>query len=138
ALETGTSAVNGAGSSAASTQKKTERPRANSSGSVDASRLTGGPVGFSVASSGKPTLQIPVGPQCRSRGHSAGYLRREVQGHSSPEDIVVKVDKEVCRQMDSVFVELLSRQALQDPSSSAASSPSAQGSQKKGKRDGCR
>uniref|UniRef100_G3P1E9 Rho GTPase activating protein 4a n=1 Tax=Gasterosteus aculeatus aculeatus TaxID=481459 RepID=G3P1E9_GASAC len=76
-LETGTSAVNGAGSSAASTQKKTERPRANSSGSVDASRLTGGPVGFSVASSGKPTLQIPVGPQCRSRGHSAGYLRRE-------------------------------------------------------------
>uniref|UniRef100_G3P1E0 Rho GTPase activating protein 4a n=1 Tax=Gasterosteus aculeatus aculeatus TaxID=481459 RepID=G3P1E0_GASAC len=46
-------------------------------GSVDASRLTGGPVGFSVASSGKPTLQIPVGPQCRSRGHSAGYLRRE-------------------------------------------------------------
>ncbi|XP_040048841.2 rho GTPase-activating protein 4 [Gasterosteus aculeatus] len=138
ALETGTSAVNGAGSSVASTQKKTERPRANSSGSVDASRLTGGPVGFSVASSGKPTLQIPVGPQCRSRGHSAGYLRREVQGHSSPEDIVVKVDKEVCRQMDSVFVELLSRQALQDPSSSAASSPSAQGSQKKGKRDGCR
>jgi len=40
--------------------------------------------------------------------------------------------------MDSVFMELLSRQTLQDPSSSAASSPAAQGSQRKGKKDGRR
>jgi len=39
--------------------------------------------------------------------------------------------------MDSVFTELLSRQALQDPSSTA-SSPSAQAPQRKGKRDGRR
>lgn len=47
------------------------------------------------------------------------------------------ISQEVCRQMDSVFMELLSRQALQDPSSTA-SSPSAQAPQKKGKRDGRR
>lgn len=51
--------------------------------------------------------------------------------------IVTVVSQEVCRQMDSVFKELLSRQALQDPSSSsAASSSSGQAAQKKGKKDG--
>ncbi|XP_062420463.1 rho GTPase-activating protein 4-like isoform X2 [Pungitius pungitius] len=119
ALETGSSTDSGACSSAASTQKRTERPRANSSGSIDQSRLA----------AGRPTLQIPFGPQCKPRG----FVRKEVQ---SSEDIVVKVDKEVCRQMDSVFIELLSLQAQQDPSSPAASSPSAQAFQKKGKRDG--
>ncbi|KAM8864067.1 rho GTPase-activating protein 4-like isoform 2-T2 [Spinachia spinachia] len=132
ALETGSSTDTSACSSAASTQKKIERHRAYSSGSIDQSGLTGGAAGGSIALSERLTLQIPVGPQCKPRG----YVRRKV--HSSSEDIVVKVDKEVCRQMDSVFVELLSRQALQDPSSSAAPSPSAQAAQKKGKRDGCR
>ncbi|KAA8591096.1 hypothetical protein FQN60_002039 [Etheostoma spectabile] len=129
-METGSSADNGARLCAAPTHKKAERPRANSSGSIDQSRLTAEQVGGSIASSGKLMLQIPLGPR---RGHSPGYVRRELQEHSSSEDIV-KVDKEVCRQMDSVFMELLSRQALQDPST--ASSPSAQAPQKKGKRDG--
>ena len=52
--------------------------------------------------------------------------------------IVYFVSQEVRRQMDSVHMELLSRQALQDPSSSIASSPSAQAPQRKGKRDGRR
>ncbi|XP_028439048.1 rho GTPase-activating protein 4 isoform X2 [Perca flavescens] len=122
----------------APTHRKAERPRANSSGSIDQRRLTAGQVGGSIASSGKLMLQLPMGPQCKPRqGHSPGCVRRELQERSSCEDIVVKVDKEVCRQMDSVFMELLSRQALQDPSSTA-SSPSAQAPQKKGKRDGRR
>ncbi|XP_034732892.1 rho GTPase-activating protein 4-like isoform X1 [Etheostoma cragini] len=135
-METGSSADNGARLAAAPTHKKAERPRANSSGSIDRSRLMAEQVGGSITSSGKLMLQIPVGPQCKPRrGHSPGYVRRELQEHSSSEDLV-KVDKEVCRQMDSVFMELLSRQALQDPST--ASSPSAQAPQKKGKRDGRR
>ena len=49
------------------------------------------------------------------------------------------ISQDVCRQMDTVFKELLRRQALQEPSSSsAASSPSVQAPQKKGKRDGRR
>ncbi|XP_037629957.1 rho GTPase-activating protein 4-like isoform X2 [Sebastes umbrosus] len=130
-LETGSSADNSTSSCAAATQRKTERPRANSSSSADRSRLTAG-----LAAGGKLKLQIPVGPQYKARrGQSPGYLRRELQEHSSSEDIDVKVDKEVCRQMDSVFMELLTRQALQDPSSTA-SSPSAQAAQRKGKKDG--
>ncbi|XP_056279631.1 rho GTPase-activating protein 4-like isoform X2 [Pseudoliparis swirei] len=137
-MEAGSSADNSTSSSAASTRRKAERPRANSSGSNDQSRLRAGPVGGGIASGGKLMLQIPIGPQGKPRrGHSPGYVCREFQEHSSSEDIVVKVDEEVCRQMDSVFTELLSRQALQDPSSTA-SSPSAQAPQRKGKRDGRR
>ncbi|XP_041801153.1 rho GTPase-activating protein 4-like isoform X2 [Chelmon rostratus] len=137
-LETGRSSDNTISSSAAPTQKKTERPRANSSGSMDQSRLTGGPAGGGLASGGKLMLQIPVGPQCKPRrGHSPGNVRREFQEHSSSEDISVQVDKEVCRQMDSVFKELLLRQVVQDPSSTAPS-PSAQAPQRKERRDGHR
>lgn len=42
--------------------------------------------------------------------------------------------QEVCRQMDSVFKELLLRKVVQDPTS-AAPSPAAQAPQKKGRRD---
>ncbi|XP_040008476.1 rho GTPase-activating protein 4-like [Xiphias gladius] len=132
-LETGSSAANSTSSSAAPPQKRAERPRANSSGSVDQNRLTGGPAGGGIASGGKLMPQIPVGPQCKQRPvPSPGFVRREFQEQSSTEDIV-QVDKEVCRQMDSVFKELLSRQALQDPSS-----PSVQAPQRKGRRDGRR
>ncbi|KAL3064209.1 hypothetical protein OYC64_000484 [Pagothenia borchgrevinki] len=134
-FEVGYSADNSSGSSAA-TQRKAERPRANSSGSIDKSKVT---AGGGITSGGKVMLQIPIGPQSKQRrGQSPGYVQRVLQEHSSSEDIVIKVDKEVCRQMDSVFMELLSRQTLQDPSSSAASSPAAQGSQRKGKKDGRR
>ncbi|XP_063751867.1 rho GTPase-activating protein 4-like isoform X2 [Eleginops maclovinus] len=137
-MEAGSSADNSSGSSAAPTQRKAERPRANSSGSIDRSKVTG-LVGVGSPLSGKLMLQIPIGPQCKHRrGQSPSYVRKVLQEHSSSEDIVIKVEKEVCRQMDSVFMELLSRQALQDPSSSTASSPSAQGPQSKGKKDGRR
>lgn len=133
--EMGSSADQSTSSSAAPPEKK-ERPRANSSGSIEQSR-TAGPVGGGITSSGK-LLQIPIGPQGRpKRVHSPGYVRREIQEHSSSEDIVVHVDKEVCRQMDSVFKELLTRQTQLEPSSTA-SSPSAQAPQRKGKRDGRR
>ncbi|XP_010795309.1 rho GTPase-activating protein 4-like isoform X2 [Notothenia coriiceps] len=132
-FEAGSLADNSPGSSAA-THRKAERPRANSSGSIDKSKVT---TGGGITSGGKVMLQIPIGPQSKQRrGQSPGYVRRVLQEHSSSEDIVIKVDKEVCRQMDTVFMELLSRQTLQDPSSSAASSPSAQGPQRKGKKDG--
>ncbi|XP_044207019.1 rho GTPase-activating protein 4a [Thunnus albacares] len=130
--EMGSSADQSTSSSAAPPQRKGERPRANSSGSIDQSRLTAGPAGGSITSTGKLMLQIPVGPQGRPRRvNSPGYVRREIQEQSSSEDTAVQVDKEVCRQMDSVFKELLTRQTQQDPSS-----PSAQAPQRKGKRDG--
>lgn len=63
---------------AAPTQKKTERPRANSSGSIDQNKFIGGPAGGGVTSGGKLLLQIPVGPQCKpKRVHSPGNVRRE-------------------------------------------------------------
>ncbi|XP_050927160.1 LOW QUALITY PROTEIN: SLIT-ROBO Rho GTPase-activating protein 3-like [Lates calcarifer] len=135
-LETGFSVDNSASSSAAP-QRRAERPRANSSGCIDQNRLTGGPAGGSSASGGKLMFQILVVPQCKPRRvPSPNLARREIQENSSSEDIVVQIDKEVCRQMDSVFKELLLRQAPQDPSSSTASSLPAQAPQKKGKRDG--
>lgn len=134
-FETGCPADNST-SSFAVPAKKAERPRANSSGSIDQSRARGGPAGGGVTSGGKLLLQIPVGPQCRPRRVSSpGNVRREFKEHLSSEDIPVQVDKEVCRQMDSVFKELLSRQVAQDPSAAAASSPSAQAPQRKAKRD---
>lgn len=47
------------------TYKKTERPRANSSGSGDQSRMMGGPVGGSIALGGKFIFQNPAGQQCK-------------------------------------------------------------------------
>ncbi|XP_034446729.1 rho GTPase-activating protein 4-like [Hippoglossus hippoglossus] len=136
--ETVLSAERSATLPAAPSQTRAERPRANSSGSVDGKRPTCRPAGGSITSAAK-LLQIPVGPQCKpQRGPSPCLVRRDLQEHSSAEDIGVRVDKEVCRQMDTVFKELLWRQALQDPSSSAASSPSVQAPQRKGKRDGRR
>ncbi|XP_035809610.2 SLIT-ROBO Rho GTPase-activating protein 3-like isoform X1 [Amphiprion ocellaris] len=123
-LETGSSADN----------RTRNRPRANSSGCMDHSRLAAGPAGGGLTSGGKLMLQFPVGPQCKPRRmHSPGYVYRENQQHSSSEDIAVHVDKEVCRQMDSVFKELISRQTLQEPSSTVSSS-SAQAPQRKGRR----
>ncbi|XP_068996856.1 SLIT-ROBO Rho GTPase-activating protein 3-like isoform X1 [Embiotoca jacksoni] len=119
-------------------QKKAERPRANSSGSLDPNWLSAGPTGGSIASGGKLLLQIPLGPQCKpKRVQSPGYARKECQQHSSAEDIGVKVDKEVCRQMDSVFKELVSLQTLQDPSPTV-SSTSAQAPPRRGRWDGHR
>ncbi|KAM4562802.1 rho GTPase-activating protein 4a isoform 2-T2 [Odontesthes bonariensis] len=135
-LDTGSSADNGAGVSTSHTQTKAQRPRANSSSSIEQSRITAGPAGGAITTAGKLSLQIPVGPQCKPRRiHSPPYVRRDFQQHSSSEDLVVQVDKDVCRQMDSVFRELLLRQTQQDPSSTV-SAPSAQAPQKKGKREG--
>lgn len=50
---------------------------------------------------------------------------------------VISISQEVCRHMDSVFKELLARQAVQDPPS-INSSPSAQSAQRKGRWDGRR
>ena len=50
--------------------------------------------------------------------------------------LIISVSQDVCRHMDSVFKELLSRQTEQDPSATAASSPSAQAPQSKGRWDG--
>ncbi|KAM9344012.1 rho GTPase-activating protein 4-like isoform 2-T3 [Pholidichthys leucotaenia] len=119
----------------APTQSRKERPRANSSGSIEFNKKSSaGPAGGSLTSSGK--LMIPVAPQYRpKRMHSPCYGRGEFQQHLSSEDITVHVDKEVCQQMNSVFKELLFRQTVQDPSS-AASTTSA--SQKTGRQDGRR
>ncbi|KAM6981758.1 rho GTPase-activating protein 4a isoform 1-T1 [Tautogolabrus adspersus] len=131
--EMGLSADNSTSSSAAPTQKKAERPRANSSGSIDQTRLKAGQTVGSIAPGGKLMLPISIGKP--RRFHSPGYVRRECQELSSSEDIPIKVDKEVHRQMGTVFKELLSRQAVPDPSSTAPS-PSAQAPQRKGWQDG--
>ncbi|XP_047449468.1 SLIT-ROBO Rho GTPase-activating protein 3-like [Mugil cephalus] len=117
---------------AAPTQNKAERPRANSSGSIEHIRST---AGGSITSGGRLMLQIPIGPQTNRKMLSPGYVRKQSHQNSSSEDLLVQVDKDVCRQMDTVFKELLTRQTQQDPFS-AASSPSAQVPQKKGKKDG--
>ncbi|XP_015233383.1 PREDICTED: rho GTPase-activating protein 4 isoform X1 [Cyprinodon variegatus] len=111
----------------------TERPRANSSGCLDYSKI---PPGGGPSAAGKMSLQIPVGPQLKQRKTlSPSCMRKEFQQNSSSEDLVVKVDKEVCQNMESVFKELLTRQSQQDASVSAAS---AQAQQKKGKNNGRR
>ncbi|KAM8830258.1 rho GTPase-activating protein 4a [Synchiropus picturatus] len=64
----------------------------------------------------KKMLQLPSGPLGRQRrGPGPGYARKEPPLQGLPEDAVT-VDKEVCRQMDSVFRELLTKKTLQDPS----------------------
>ncbi|KAM9752182.1 rho GTPase-activating protein 4a isoform 1-T1 [Menidia menidia] len=135
-LETGFSADNDLSVATSHTQTKTGRPRANSSGSIEPSRTAAGPAGGGLTTAGKFSLQIPVGPQNKPRRfHSPTFVRKELQQSSSAEDIAVKVDKEVCRQMESVFRELLLRQTQQDPNFTV-SAPSAQAPQKKGKREG--
>ncbi|KAK2851359.1 hypothetical protein Q5P01_007635 [Channa striata] len=125
-LETGCSVDNSPSSFAVPTQKFDKRPRANSSGSIEQKRYPAG--GGIFPTSGKMMLQIPVGPQGRPRRvPSPGY---RLQEHLT-EDTGVNVDKDVCRQMDSVFRELLSRQTSQEPSSTSSF-------QSKGKRDGRR
>ncbi|XP_054905895.1 rho GTPase-activating protein 4a [Poeciliopsis prolifica] len=129
-LEMGFPAVIGPDVSAATALTKAERPRANSSGCLDYSKV---PAGGVLSASGKLTLQIPVGPQYRpKKALSPSYTRKEYQ-HSSSEDLLVKVDKEVCNNMESVFKELLTRQTPQD---AAILATSGQAQQKKGKRDG--
>lgn len=76
-FETGYSADNSTGLFSAATQKA-DRPRANSSGSIESRRMSGGPAGGGITSGGKLMLQIPVGPQCKPRQlHSPGNVRRE-------------------------------------------------------------
>ncbi|KAJ0064306.1 hypothetical protein NL108_001632 [Boleophthalmus pectinirostris] len=113
-------------------QKKADRPRANSCASSEQIKKAAASAGGSIASSGK-FLQIPLGPQHRPRRvHSPGFVSRELRESVSSEDIV-QLDKDICRQMDSVFKELLARQASQDPPSTTFS-PSAQALQRKGRR----
>ncbi|XP_034151890.1 SLIT-ROBO Rho GTPase-activating protein 3 isoform X2 [Esox lucius] len=95
------------------TELKGERSRANSSSS---SRQF--PAGGGVNLAGKFTLNIPMSPL--DRPLSPGYLRKEAKDLPSSEDVPVQVDKEVCRNMNIVFKELLTRQSL-PPSSSGAS-----------------
>uniref|UniRef100_A0A665VWX0 Rho GTPase-activating protein 4-like n=1 Tax=Echeneis naucrates TaxID=173247 RepID=A0A665VWX0_ECHNA len=73
-VETGSSADSTSFSPAPSQRR--ERPRANSSGSIDQKRSTG-PAGGAIVSSGKLMLQIPVGPQCRPRRIPSPCLHRE-------------------------------------------------------------
>ncbi|XP_061627931.1 rho GTPase-activating protein 4-like isoform X8 [Phyllopteryx taeniolatus] len=115
--------VNRSNSATGAQQKPTEVSKAAKSGPADHRRTASGPAGGSVLLCGaKAALQIPTGPHGRPRRiHSPGFARRE-QMHVSPED-VVKVDKEVCRQMDSVFKELVSKHALLEPSSSSPGGP---------------
>ncbi|XP_036844670.1 rho GTPase-activating protein 4 isoform X2 [Oncorhynchus mykiss] len=94
-------------------ESKGERFRANSSCSSRQS-----PVGGTVTPGGKFTLQSPITPQ--GWPLSPGYISKEAQDLSSSEDITVQVDEEVCRQMNSVFKELLSRKSLPPYSSTSS------------------
>ncbi|KAM9829098.1 rho GTPase-activating protein 4-like [Syngnathus typhle] len=116
--------VNRSHSAKVAQQKNSEASKSDKSGQADHRRSASGPAGagVSVATCGsKVILQIPTGPQnWPRRTHSPGFARRE-QVTTSPADDV-KVDKEVCRQMDSVFKELVSKQVLQESPSSSSSS----------------
>ncbi|XP_072306108.1 rho GTPase-activating protein 4-like isoform X2 [Eucyclogobius newberryi] len=112
-------------------QKKAERPRANSCASSEKGKWAAASAGGSIGSSGKGMLQIPLGHQfIPRRVYSPGFVRKELRESISNEDIV-QLDKDVCHQMDSVFKELLARQA----SPSSTFSPSARAPQKIGRRD---
>ncbi|XP_064778293.1 rho GTPase-activating protein 4-like isoform X2 [Oncorhynchus masou masou] len=107
-------------------ESKGERSRANSSCSSRQS-----PVGGTVTPGGKFTLQSPITQQ--GWPLSPGYISKEAQDLSSSEDITVQVDEEVCRQMNSVFKELLSRKSLPPYSStSSVTSSNPPPQQKKG------
>ncbi|KAG7283830.1 hypothetical protein CRUP_034017 [Coryphaenoides rupestris] len=119
-------------SSAVPTQRKGERSRSISRSSSEKRVSRHGPPGGTVTTGAKfLNLKLPIGPQVKTL--SPGYFRG-CQNNSSSEEFTFCVDKEVCRQMDTVFKELSNRQVLQDPSSiSTASSPSAQRQSKKKK-----
>ncbi|XP_064813709.1 SLIT-ROBO Rho GTPase-activating protein 3-like isoform X2 [Oncorhynchus masou masou] len=88
------------------------------------------PAGGSVSLGEKFTIQIPMaGPALHGRPRSPRYIRKEAQDLSSSEDITVQVDKEVCRQMSSVFKELIARQSFPPPSSSTPPVTSSRSSQ---------
>lgn len=90
-METGALADNSSSSSAAVMDRKPERPRANSSGSIDYRRSTPVTAGVGLSSVGKFMLQIPVGPQCRPRRlPSPGY---RLQEHSSTDNAAVQLNK---------------------------------------------
>ncbi|KAL1020931.1 hypothetical protein UPYG_G00006570 [Umbra pygmaea] len=107
-------------------KEESVRSRANSSGSFKMF-----PAGGSLTSGGKFILNIPMSPL--DRPLSPGYLRKEAQDLPSSEDVPVQVDKDVCRNMNTVFKELLSRQALTQPASSLhlAHPPQKKGGSKK-------
>ncbi|XP_054632457.1 rho GTPase-activating protein 4-like [Dunckerocampus dactyliophorus] len=132
--------VNRSNSTTGPPQKRAEGSKSNKGGLADHRRSASGPAaGVSIPSGGKIVLQIPTGPQGRPRRiHSPGFARRE-QLQAAAED-TIQVDKEVCRQMDSVFKELVSKHTLQEISSSssavAASTPAGQAAQKRGGREG--
>nr|XP_029478730.1 SLIT-ROBO Rho GTPase-activating protein 3-like isoform X3 [Oncorhynchus nerka] len=106
-------------------ESKGERSRSNSSCSSRPS-----PAGGSVSLGEKFTIQIPMaGPALHGRPRSPRYTRKEAQDLSSSEDITVQVDKEVCRQMSSVFKELIARQSFPPPSSSTPPVTSSRSSQ---------
>nr|XP_057941182.1 rho GTPase-activating protein 4-like [Doryrhamphus excisus] len=120
--------VNHSSSATGPLQKRAEGSKSNKGGLAEHRRSASGPAaGVGIPSGAKIVLQIPTGPQGRPRRiHSPGFARRE-QLQASPED-AVQVDKEVCRQMDSVFKELISKHTLQETSGQAA--------QKRGGRKG--
>ncbi|KAM9507000.1 SLIT-ROBO Rho GTPase-activating protein 3-like isoform 2-T5 [Salvelinus alpinus] len=103
-------------------ESKGERSRSNSSCSSRQSTAGG-----SVSLGEKFTIQIPMALHGRPR--SPRYIRKEAQDLSSSEDRTVQVDKEVCRQMSSVFKELIARQSFPPPSSSTPSVTSSRSSQ---------
>ncbi|XP_057686422.1 rho GTPase-activating protein 4-like isoform X2 [Corythoichthys intestinalis] len=115
--------VSRSNSATACMRKKSEASKADKSGVADHRRSASGPTASTVTSGGaKVILQIPTGPQGRPRRiHSPGFARREQM--SSTPDEVIKVDKEVCRQMDSVFKELVSKHALQESSTTFPGGP---------------
>ncbi|XP_004070741.2 SLIT-ROBO Rho GTPase-activating protein 3 isoform X2 [Oryzias latipes] len=128
-LEKGYSSDNGTGVFLTPGNPK-ERPRANSSGSVDGSRTAGG--GSSLA--GKLSLQIPVVPQYKPRRTpSPTNIRKEFHQDLFTER-TARPDKVVCIQMDSVFKELLSRRPPLEPNPTVFS-VATKAQPKKGKRD---
>ncbi|KAI4874365.1 hypothetical protein NFI96_017459 [Prochilodus magdalenae] len=88
---------------------------------------------------GKITLQIPKG-QPLWPSTSPGALRKSLdpqKRRSAPdsentEDYKIQVDKEVCRQMNSVFKELASRQEQSSTEASSLSASPPQNSQRRG------
>ncbi|KAJ3586627.1 hypothetical protein NHX12_013023 [Muraenolepis orangiensis] len=118
---------------ASSTVPKAERSRSVGRSSSDKRLSRHAPAGGSVSAGTKFfNLKLPVGPQGKLLPHSPGYIRGSQ--NSSSEDFTSHVDKEVCRQMDIVFKQLLNRQGPQDPSSISSSSSQPAQSQLKKKK----
>ncbi|XP_041954216.1 rho GTPase-activating protein 4a isoform X1 [Alosa sapidissima] len=117
--------------------KRTSDKR-NSTGDLDevdqsprlkACRERAGSLGVSGAH-GKASLSLPKAHIIRP-AKSPDVIRKHLQAHGrkstggelgQPDNMVIKVDKEVCQQMNNVFHELLSRHPLIDPPISNSSS----------------